>query len=94
MPGVVRGVEKPYPGSEGTTTSKASAGSPPWAAGSVRGPITWRRSQYVQGQPCERMMGIGCGPLPFSCTKWIGIPSISTRKFAKRFISASWARQS
>ena len=39
-------------------------------------------------------MGIGFGPLPRSCTKWMGIPSISVRKFARRFISASCARQS
>ena len=28
-PGTSRGVENPKPGSDGTTTSKASAGSPP-----------------------------------------------------------------
>jgi hypothetical protein len=35
-PGLVSGVEKQKPGSEGTITSKASAGSPPNAAGSAR----------------------------------------------------------
>ena len=34
------GVENPKPASEGTTTSKASAGSPPCAAGSARGSMT------------------------------------------------------
>ena len=29
------GVENPKPGNEGTITSNASAGSPPWAAGSI-----------------------------------------------------------
>jgi FixJ family two-component response regulator len=48
-------VENPYPGKDGTTTSKASAGSPPWAPGSLNGPITFRYSQNVQGQPCERI---------------------------------------
>ena len=33
------GPEKPCPGSDGTTTSNASAASPPWAGGSVKGPI-------------------------------------------------------
>jgi hypothetical protein len=31
------GVENPKPGNEGTVTSNASAGSPPWAPGSARG---------------------------------------------------------
>ena len=34
-------VEKPKPGSEGTTTSKESAGSSPKEAGSVKGPISF-----------------------------------------------------
>ena len=59
MPGVVSGVEKPKPGSEGTTTSKASAGSPPNAAGSASGRITLCRSQKVHGHPCVSTMGSG-----------------------------------
>ncbi|OLT16166.1 hypothetical protein BJF78_14835 [Pseudonocardia sp. CNS-139] len=55
----VSGVEKPKPGIDGTTTSNASAGSPPCAAGSVSGPTTLRQSQNVQGQPCDRMIGVG-----------------------------------
>ena len=31
------GMEHPKPGNEGTIISNASAGSPPWAAGSARG---------------------------------------------------------
>ena len=93
-PGTVSGDENPNPGSDGTTTSKASAGSPPWAAGSDRGPMTLWKSQNVQGQPCVRTIGIGAGPRPRSCRKWIGMPSMVTRKCAWAFIARSWARQS
>ena len=51
QPVSVSGDENPYPGREISTTSKESAGSPPYAAGSVSGPITLRRSQNVHGQP-------------------------------------------
>ncbi len=74
-----RGVESPKPGREGTTTSKASAGSPPWAAGSASGPITFSKSQKVQGQPWVRISGRGAGPTPSFFRKWIGTPSISQR---------------
>jgi hypothetical protein len=36
QPSALSGIENPKPGSEGITTWKASAGSPPWARGSVR----------------------------------------------------------
>src|SRR3546814_9019007 len=54
------------PGKDGTITSKASAGSPPYAAGSAKGRITFCMSQNVQGQPWVRISGIGFGPLPGS----------------------------
>jgi hypothetical protein len=41
------GVENPKPGNEGTITSKASAGSPPWAPGSASGSITLDQCQNV-----------------------------------------------
>ena len=41
------GVENPKPGNEGTITSNASAGSPPWAAGSASGSITLDQCQNV-----------------------------------------------
>src|SRR3546814_9629665 len=65
-PVFVNGVESPNPGMEGTITSNASAGSPPNDAGSASGRITRFRSQKVQGQPCDRMMGMGFGPRPGS----------------------------
>ena len=94
MPVTVSGVEKPKPGSEGTTTSKASAGSPPWAAGSLSGPITLWKSQNVHGQPWVRISGSGSGPAPGARTKCTGTPSRSARKWASPFIARSWARQS
>ena len=39
----------PYPGSDGQTTWKASAASPPCATGSVNGPITSRNSTVGPG---------------------------------------------
>ena len=41
------GVENTKPGNEGTITSNASAGSPPWAAGSASGSITLDQCQNV-----------------------------------------------
>ena len=64
MPVRRSGEEKPKPGSDGTTTSNASAGSPPYAAGSASGPMTLRKSQNVHGHPCVRISGIGAGPVP------------------------------
>ena len=75
---LVSGAENPTPGSDGTTTSKDRRGSPPWAAGSVSGPITSRKSQKVHGQPCVSTSGWGSGPAPRTWTKWIGIASIVT----------------
>ena len=47
----VSGVENPNPGSDGTITSNASAGSPPYDAGSASGSITFDQCQNVHGQP-------------------------------------------
>lgn len=43
------GALNPNPGSEGTTTENARAGSPPCAAGSVSGPIMSRKSRTEPG---------------------------------------------
>jgi hypothetical protein len=79
---------------DGTTTSKASAGSPSCAPGSLKGPITLRYSQNVHGQPCERISGLGLGPLPRTWMKWIGTPSISVRNCGYALIARSCLRQS
>src|SRR3546814_11164735 len=76
-PVFVNGVESPNPGMEGTITSNASAGSPPNDAGSASGRITRFSSQKVQGQPCDRMMGMGFGPRPGSRMTGIGTSSIA-----------------
>jgi WYL domain len=50
QPGPASGVEKPNPGSDGaTTTWKASAGSPPWRAGLVSGPMMLMNSTTDPG---------------------------------------------
>ena len=56
------GPGKPNPGRDGTITSNASAGSPPNAAGSASGSITFDQCQNVHGQPWVRINGIGRGP--------------------------------
>ena len=54
---------------EGATTSKASAGSPPWDAGSVNNGMSLYISQNVLGQPWVMSSGMGLGPCPRTCTK-------------------------
>src|SRR5215472_5967038 len=73
-----RGVEKPKPGSEGTMTSNASAGSPPNAPGSASGSMTLDQCQKVHGQPCVKMRGMGLGPTPGLRMKCTGTPSTYT----------------
>jgi hypothetical protein len=73
------GVENPKPGNEGTITSKASAGSPPWAPGSASGSMTLDQCQNVQGQPWVRISGTGSGPTPGRRMKCTGTPSTWTR---------------
>src|SRR4051812_30748620 len=58
----VSGPGKPNPGRDGTMTSNASAGSPPNAAGSASGSITFDQCQNVHGQPCVRIRGMGLEP--------------------------------
>ena len=49
--------EKPCPGREGITTSNASASVPPYAVGSVNGPMILSCSMIDPGQPCVMMIG-------------------------------------
>src|ERR1700692_3639003 len=58
------GPGKPKPGRDGTMTSNASTGSPPNAAGSASGSITFDQCQKVHGPPWVRINGIGRGPRP------------------------------
>jgi len=53
--------EKPYPGIDGATTWNASSASPPWATGSVNGPMILVNSAIEPGQPCVMMSGTASG---------------------------------
>ena len=54
--------EKPKPGKDGMTTSKASSARPPCAVGSVSGPMILSCSMTEPGQPCVTISGkaFGC----------------------------------
>ena len=49
QPRSATGVENPKPGIDGTTTENASCARPPWATGSVSGPIMSRNSANEPG---------------------------------------------
>src|SRR6516164_3424452 len=93
-PGRVTGVEKTYPGREGTTTSNASLGSPPNDSGSDNGRMTALKSQKVHGHPWLRINGNGLGPTPRSRMKWIGRSWMRTLKCENVFMACSCWRQS
>ena len=63
------GPENPNPGNDGITRWKASAGSPPWAAGSVSGPMTSRNSANEPGQPCSSNSGVASASAERTCRK-------------------------
>ena len=56
------GAENPKPGSDGMTTSNASAGSAPCATGSVSGPIKGRNSKNELAHPRVSTSGTGAAP--------------------------------
>jgi len=74
----VSGPGNPKPGRDGTITSNASAGSPPNAAGSASGSITFDQCQNVHGQPWVRINGTGRGPRPGLRMKCTGTPATLT----------------
>lgn len=86
--------EKPNPGSEGTTTWKASCGLPPCAVGSVRGPIAFTNSTKEPGQPWVRMSGVAFVCRERTCRKWMPRPSICVRYWPRALICRSKRRQS
>src|SRR5690606_16970633 len=63
---------EPNPGSEGTTTWNASAGSPPWRRGSASGPTTSSISTTEPGQPWVTTSGSESGSGERTCRAWIG----------------------
>ena len=86
--------EKPYPGSDGTTTWKASSARPPCASGAVSRGITSRNSTTEPGQPCVSSNGNASGCSERAWMKWIDCPSMSVRKCSSSLSRASCARQS
>ena len=90
----VNGTENPCPGTDGATTWKASRGSPPYAAGSVKGPSTSRNSATDPGHPCVTINGKASGSGDRTCRKWIVCPSISVVYCGKLLSSCSAFRQS
>src|SRR5262245_11717452 len=86
--------ENPNPGSDGQTTWNASSGLPPWAAGSVSGPITLWNSYTDPGQPWTRTRGKAVFSFERTWMKWIDIPSISVVNWGSSLNFFSWARQS
>ena len=88
------GDENTDPGSDGTITSNASAGSPSKRSGCASGSITFAKSQNVHGHPWVSTSGSGAGPEPRSWSACTVTPSISPRTCGHRFMAASCARQS
>ena len=86
--------ENPNPGSDGMTTSKESAASPPNATGSVSGPINLRKSAIDVGHPCVRTRGSAPGFADLTWRKWMSSPSIVVRNCGKELSSDSKRRQS
>src|SRR5215217_9678197 len=66
----------PKPGIDGATTWKASAATPPWETGSVRGPIMVRNSTTELGYPWLMIRGSTPGSGERTCRKWMSWPSM------------------
>ena len=94
QPGSCVGPENAYPGTDGITTSNASAASPPCRVGSVSGPIRSRNSTDVEGQPWVRMIGSASGAGERTWKKWMFWPSMVETNWGTLLIRASCARQS
>ena len=75
-------------------TSKASAALPPWAVGSVNGPMTFSCSMIEPGQPWVMITGSALACRERTWMKWMSTPSISVTKFGSAFSRASQGRQS
>ncbi|SUB10926.1 Uncharacterised protein [Nocardia brasiliensis] len=83
----------PYPGNDGATTWKASAGSPPCARGSVSGPSTARNSSTDPGHPWVSTSGNASGSGERTCRKWMPSPSMVARYCAKSFSTRTCAHR-
>ncbi len=94
QPGSAVGPENAKPGSDGATTWNATAGSFPYARGSVSGPMIARNSATEPGHPCVRISGTAPGSGDRTCRKWMFCPSMVVVNCGKAFSFASCARQS
>jgi len=61
QPTLVGAPEKPWPGNDGITTSKASEALPPCAVGLVNGSMIFACSMIEPGHPCVTMTGNALG---------------------------------
>ena len=76
------------------TRWNASAAVPPWAVGSVSGPITFWNSTIEPGQPWVSTSGVASSCGERTCWKWMSSPSISTMWLGWALSPASHRRQS
>ena len=76
------------------TTSKASSAAPPYAVGSVSGPIVPSISITEPGQPWVMSSGNVFSCLDLTWMKWTSSPSIAVVNCGSAFSLASVARQS
>ncbi len=79
QPWSVTGVLNAKPGIDGTTTENASSALPPWATGSVRGPIMSRKSTNDPGYVWSSSSGVAPASVDGTWMKWIVWSSISVR---------------
>ena len=86
--------EKPKPGRDGSTRSKASLAVPPCAVGSVSGPTVSSSSSTEPGHPCVMISGRASECGDFTWMKWMSTPSISVLNCGSAFSFASHLRQS
>ena len=86
--------ENPKPGRDGMTTSKASSARPPYAVGSVSGPIALICSKTEPGHPCETISGSAFSWRERTWKKCTSTPSIVVTYCGHAFSCASALRQS
>ena len=79
---------------DGATTWKASSARPPWATGSVRGPMIFVNSAMEPGQPWVMTSGSasGCGDRWWM--KWMSRSPMTVLYWSKALSRRSCSRQS
>ena len=94
QPSSVGREEKPKPGRDGITTSKASSALPPCAVGSVSGPMILICSKTEPGHPCEMISGSAFSCRERTWKKWTSTPSMVVLNCGQAFSCSSAFRQS